>query len=444
MRLTDALRLQPGATLSFTGAGGKTSALRRLAAEASRSRPVLMTTTTHLGLEQVGIAEGHMVVESVARIGAARDALWRASSLLVTGPAIESEGKWGAPPDDVLRALLSVAIDAGAALIVEADGARGRVLKAPAEHEPLVPKFTNIVVPVVGASGIGQPLDEAWVHRPERLAAVANLRQGEAISPDAVVRLLRSAEGGLKGVPAGAEVRVLVNQVDAGAMESVEQVVRGALEDERIQAVAVADLAADSPVLAVRGRTAGVILAAGGSKRYGRPKLLEVWRGEPIIRHVLRAAEASALAPLVVVLGDHGDAVAGAVSDLPGVRLVNPHWAEGQSRSLQVGLHAVESISEAAVFLLGDMPLIKPELISRLVERHAATLAPIVLPWAEGRRGNPVLFDRATFDSLHEITGDTGGRAIFDRFEAEHVEWEAEAFFDLDAPDDLAWLDGQA
>lgn len=442
MRLTDALRLQPGATLSFTGAGGKTSALRRLAAEASRRHPVVLTTTTRLGREQADIAEKHMVVDGVGRIGAARDALWRASSLLITGPAIESEGKWGAPPNDVLRALLSMTIAAGASLIVEADGARGRALKAPADHEPLVPNFTNIVVPVVGAAGLGQPLDETWVHRPERFAALTNLQLGERVSPEAVIRLLCSPEGGLKGVPAGAEVRVLVNQADAGMNDAVEQLAQGALEDDRIRAVTLAALSADPPVHAVRGRVAGVILAAGGSSRYGRPKLLELWRGEPIIRHVLRAAQASGLAPLVVVLGDHGDEVAEALGNLPGTRLVNRDWAQGQSTSLQAGLRAVEPLSEAAVFLLGDMPLIKPALIRRLAERHAATLAPIVLPWADGRRGNPVLFDRATFARLHEISGDTGGRAVFDQFEAERVEWEAETFFDLDTQDDFAMLEG--
>lgn len=412
-----------------------------MAAEASRSRPVVLTTTTHLGLEQTNLADKHRVVENVSQIGAARDAMWRASSLLITGPALEGEDKWSSPPNDVLRALLSMAIAAGAALIVEADGARGRPLKAPAEHEPLVPSFTNIVVPVVGAAGIGQPLNETWVHRPGRVAAVADLRLGEPVSPEAVVRLLRSPEGGLKGVPSGAEVRVLVNQAKAEALDAAERLARGVLDDDRIRAVTLADLNEDSPTLTLRGRVAGVVLAAGGSTRYGRPKLLEPWRGEPIIRHVVRAAVASGLAPLVVVLGDQGDAVAEALRDLPGKRLVNQDWAQGQSTSLRVGLRAVESLSEGAIFLLGDMPLVKPELIRKLVERHAATLAPIVLPWAEDRRGNPVLFDRGTFASLHEITGDTGGRAVFEQFEAEHVEWEAETFFDLDTQDDLGWLD---
>jgi len=89
------------------------------------------------------------------------------------------------------------------------------------------------------------------------------------------------------------------------------------------------------------------------------------------------------------------------------------------------------------------MPLVDPALIQALVRAHASSLAPIVVPNAEGRRGNPVLFDRSTFSALVQVEGDKGGRAVFDQFDILTIKAEARGFFDLDTQQDLDWLKGQ-
>ena len=96
-----------------------------------------------------------------------------------------------------------------------------------------------------------------------------------------------------------------------------------------------------------------------------------------------------------------------------------------------------------AVFLLADQPLVKPALLRALVDRHAATLAPVVAPHVAGRRANPVLFDQDTFARLLELEGDTGGRALLDQYPVEFVDWDdPNLLFDIDTPDDYARLQG--
>jgi len=443
--LSKALRTAAGTTISFTGAGGKSGALRRLAAETSPDFPVLLTTTTHLGLDQADLAATHIVLTGQIDVDRIREELGHTGSLLVTGPPLEDRSRWSSPGEANLTLLHELAQQAGAALVIEADGARGKSLKAPADHEPLVLDFTNTLVPVVGASVFGLPLTADSVHRPEVAAQVLGEPLGVDLTPERVARLVGSSEGGLKGRPAGAEVRVLINQVDdAGRREAALDCAAHLLSASDVNSVVLTSLAAADPVDQVAGRTAGVILAAGGSTRLGRPKLLEHWKGKPLVRFAVQAALAGGLASVVVVLGDHALEVSRAIDDLPVRTLVNDHWEIGQSSSMRLGLAAVRAKVEAAIFLLADMPLVEPKLIRSMVRTHASSLAPIVLPHAEGRRGNPVLFDRSTFDALAQVEGDTGGRAIFDRFETQIVEADARGFFDLDTPQDLNWLEGQS
>ncbi|OGO48758.1 MAG: hypothetical protein A2Z30_01940 [Chloroflexi bacterium RBG_16_64_43] len=172
----------------------------------------------------------------------------------------------------------------------------------------------------------------------------------------------------------------------------------------------------------------------------GRNKLLLPFRGRPILQHVVDVAREQ-MHEVVIVLGADEEAILQGV-DLARTRLVsNPAWREGQSSSLLAGLAAVGSTCGAAVFFLGDQPGIPGELIKALMDCHARTLAPVVVPRHAGQRANPVLFDRSTWPDLSRVTGDQGGRALFDRYPVEWVEWgQPEDFADVDTEDDYRHL----
>jgi molybdenum cofactor cytidylyltransferase len=186
---------------------------------------------------------------------------------------------------------------------------------------------------------------------------------------------------------------------------------------------------------------AGIILAAGESQRFGQPKPLLLWRGEPFIRHSARTALEAGLSPVIVVTGEHASELQAACAGL-GVELVhNPDWESGQSASVKAGLRQLPSEAGAVVFLLADQPQAPSGLVRLLVETHAAGLPPIVAPLVDGRRANPVLFDRLTFPDLMALHGDVGGRALFSKYPIAWVPWhDPSVLLDIDTPQDYQRL----
>src|SRR5262249_16417193 len=140
-------------------------------------------------------------------------------------------------------------------LVNEADGSRMRPFKAPAAHEPVIPAATTLVVPVVGADVLGQPLDAEHVHRPELVSALTGATVGVPVTPEIVAGVLAHPDGGRQGVPADARVVVVINKVDSlpdrkPAHETAERLLR----DRAIHAVILAALRRDDPVIETHTR----------------------------------------------------------------------------------------------------------------------------------------------------------------------------------------------
>ncbi len=201
--------------MSFVGAGGKTSLLLHLAGElAADGRPVLVTTTTHLAdpREERPILPVrlllHAELEFPAHAAAAAVPEPALGVTLLAARRTEPPGKLKGIDPSHVRLLASL----WSLVLVEADGSRRLPLKAPAEHEPVVPEETGLTVGVLGLDALGWPMDERTVHRPERFAAVSGCAPGEAIGWDHLVALARHPEGLFKGAR-GARV-ALLNKVD--------------------------------------------------------------------------------------------------------------------------------------------------------------------------------------------------------------------------------------
>jgi molybdenum cofactor cytidylyltransferase len=404
--------------------------------------PVLITTTTKLAISQTELADRHLILRRSEDLRGILDALTSGERLLVTGGPAGDEPKWVAPERNLLWEMLALAKSAGAVILVEADGARGRSLKAPAAHEPQIPAVSDLVVPVAGLGALGRPLSEEAVHRPERVRELTGLETGELIQPETFVRLLTSTHGALKGIPSTAEVRILVNQADTPALEGqAQEIASRVLRERRVRAVAIAALADQEPLKRLQGRVGGVVLAAGGSSRLGRVKQLVRWQGRPLVWHAVQAAMQGGCDRVCVVLGANGQAIKESLVG-EAVRFVqNPEWESGLSSSIRVGLAELAAEVEAILFLLADMPLVGAPLVGALIEAHATSLAPIVATRVDAQLVNPALFDRATFDALSGLQGDAGGRQLFGRFACRAVEGDAEVLFDVDTPEDLARLE---
>ena len=191
----------PKGITALVGGGGKTTAMLRLAHElAAGGARVIVTTTTHIFPPQ-GIPTGNP--SNAAEVS---HALMLEPLLCLGKPA--ADGKLSAP--DLSMAMLTQQADY---VLVEADGAKRLPLKAPAEHEPVIPPEALLVIAVAGLDGIGQPIRDA-AFRPELYAALCGKAVTEIVTARDIALVLAHESGQRKGVPQGARFAVLLNKSD--------------------------------------------------------------------------------------------------------------------------------------------------------------------------------------------------------------------------------------
>jgi len=432
LTLLHALRASNSSSIAFTGSGGKTTAMFQLARELSTKSPVVVTASAHLGAWQVSLADKHVVTNSVITLPDFEDELQGIT--LFTG---ELEGERTRPlGPETLNALNEFCQRRGIPLLIEADGSRQKPLKAWAEHEPPIPSFVRQVVYVVGLSGIGKPLNDEIVHRPEIFSKLSGLHADEVITPEGLTRVAKHSDGGRKNIPSHARKTVLLNQANTPELQAVAQnMMRSLLQD--FNSVVICSLE-KGEVFAVHEPVAGIILAAGESRRLGKPKQLLDWRGQPFVRAVTRTALEAGLDPVIVVTGANRENVEAAIEDLTAKVMANKDWPEGQGSSIKKGVQVLnfENPVGAAIFLLVDQPQVTASILRALIEKHAEGLYPVVAPIVIDRRANPVLFDRVTFPDLLELEGDVGGRAILHKHNVEYLPWHDDRLLlDVDTPE---------
>jgi len=505
MLLHKALDIKVNEVISFVGAGGKTTTALCLMEELTQiGKRVVFTTTTKI-LEPTPKQDEYLL------LAGEEEALRLVPKFLARYPKVflaqrcleevdltalgESDRDYpmrpnkvdGVPPSvvDHLAQRLREAV-----ILVEADGARHRALKAPAAYEPVVPDSTTILVPMADLTVLGKPLTEKYVHRPELVAGLTGATIGQPVTAEIVATVLSHPQGGLKGLPEQTRVVPILNlMAEDRPLGEVRYIARLILRNQRVERVVIASLRASEPVLevmtndqipmtnrqsavcnlsatqfapagspdpAVWGRiwqsavsdcdllnlqsaVAAIVLAAGESRRFGQPKQLLPVGDKTMIQHVVDVALASPVEQVIVVLSCRAEEIRANIAGRPVQVVVNERWKSGLSTSVKAGLSAVKPEVSAALFILADQPGITPDIIARLIQRYQETRSSIVVPTHRGRWGNPVLFDRSLFKELMQVEGDQGGRQVIaeHKDEVEEIDMETETILaDIDTIED--------
>lgn len=212
------IKLNRREAVCFVGAGGKTSSMFNLAQELKdMGSKVLVTTTTAIYYPQPEQYDRLIIhrkePEALELIGD--------KGITVLGRARSEEGKLlGISPDLVDRLFREGAFDC---ILVEGDGSKGRPVKAPAEHEPVIPGCTTMVAGVIGLDCLGKPVDEEHVHRPEIFRSLPGCNK-DIIDLQMLISLINNEYGLFKGVPAASRKYLILNKSDlTNACESAEQ-----------------------------------------------------------------------------------------------------------------------------------------------------------------------------------------------------------------------------
>ena len=240
--LSESLPLRSGMIVALVGAGGKTTTMFRLAAElAARGERVITTTTTHISTPNADQTEMLILIAEHERLSEATTDALATHRHITVAAATTVDGKLqGIPPEwaDDLRALPGVG-----AVLVEADGAKGRLIKAPAAHEPMIPASADLVLLLMSAEALGQRLRAEIAHRPEQISAVTGLALGESITPQALAALTTSAHGLLKGCPPTAHAILVVTHASPPLLEAAQETARLALASGRLAGALLCTLA---------------------------------------------------------------------------------------------------------------------------------------------------------------------------------------------------------
>jgi probable selenium-dependent hydroxylase accessory protein YqeC len=252
-RLTDALGLQEREMISLVGAGGKTTLMFCLAKELILQGKKVITTTTTKILEPSSEETSRLVVHSDEKEVQHFVTLHldRDRHLTVARERLGSGKLQGVSPEVAAHLWDSTGADT---VIVEADGAAGRPVKAPREHEPVIPYNTTLVVALLGLDGINQPLNHDHAFQPELISRMTGTELGEKMTGPLLAILMTHREGIFKGAPERSRVVSFINKVDLpNGLEKGRELAHEVLNRKhpQVERVVLGQLKHDPPVAEV-------------------------------------------------------------------------------------------------------------------------------------------------------------------------------------------------
>ncbi|MBS3905967.1 MAG: putative selenium-dependent hydroxylase accessory protein YqeC [Syntrophaceae bacterium] len=251
--LSEALGLRAREMISLTGAGGKTTLMFRLARELSLKGKKVITTTTTKILKPSRDESLHLFVsgDETRMRDFVDHHLGTYGHITLAKEEVGGEKLRGISPElaDSLWNLYDIDV-----LIIEADGASGRPVKAPREEEPVIPSNTTLVAAVLGMDGVGKELNDQNVFQANRVSKLTGIPEDEKMTEEGMALLMTHPEGLFKGAPNSSRLAVFLNKVDIpDGVAKAKKITRNIFEkkDVKIERVILGQLKTEPPVVEV-------------------------------------------------------------------------------------------------------------------------------------------------------------------------------------------------
>jgi len=434
--------------IAFYGGGGKTSLIFALANELKlQGKKVLITTTTKIfpfaGLKTTFFEEKNINRKILAK-------LLEEQNPVIAGQRLSNDGKIEGFHINTITDLKSIG---DTYILVEADGSKGKSIKGHAGYEPVLPDCADLITPVIGADILGASIVEENIHR-VNIFRKTICRENEIKYIDEHLTASTFAHMikiGISMSP-GARIKAVLNKSDKlSASANAAKIAAVMFNQYNIPELLVTAAREKYPVryifkqnsLNSLVKISAVILAAGESARMGRDKLSLPFKKHTILEETLKQLLAANIDQLVLVIKP-GDQL-NHLSKWDRVEIaVNHDYKQGQSSSLITGLNAVNNCSQGVLFALGDQPAITTSVYNLLLKSYSQKLKIVTLPLYNGKRGNPVIFDRFLWSELVKLEGDVGGRNVIDKLAKEDLDPvdcdDPAVLIDVDTPDDYRYL----
>lgn len=436
MNLIQAFSFSKKDCISFIGSVGKTAAMFQIARQ--YQCPVLVTTTTYIGATVAELADHHIVLDEIKQFNSNK--LSRSTGVtLITGPRTPDD-KYSSPTLPDLDEIYKYSQNHEFPLLIVADSFQEKPLKAHGDNVPDIPSYSTCIVTLFGLSGIGNQFGDAWVSRPEKFAELSGITEGKITTADSLFKVLSSKNGGLRSTQDGVKRYLIINQADDMHLQAIA----GKLANDLLpiyEKIVIFQSNPEQQLLARKKPIAAIILAAGGSSRFGKAKQLISWRKKSYTENVVIAAQQAGLSPIIVVVGHQHEVLKDKLRLFPVQTVYNPNWKQGQSTSMKAGLENLEGHTQGVIFLMADQPQVSIRLIRALMEQAYLTDRQIIGPMIDGKRSTPMFYDKSVFPELMKVVGDQGGRSILSTHPPMFIEWfDTRMGLDIDFDVDIKQL----
>ncbi len=193
-------------------------------------------------------------------------------------------------------------------------------------------------------------------------------------------------------------------------------------------------------------KISGVVLAAGKSSRMGRNKLLLPYKGHTIVEEVLVQISNADLDEIMIITGYENDKIEAVIEKRFGDRIgfvYNAKYELGRAESIKRAVENVSEETDALLFMVGDKPIVKTDLLNRALEEFKRKSPSILYVMAPEGRGHPIIFSKKMFGELLELTGDTVGNELIEKYKNDTIELaDGKIQVNIDTMEDYEGLTG--